>query len=346
MRGLQGRHVAVVLALAASACGFTFERSSEVIDRRIIGLQFEPPEIVADGTPFPATVQARALVVEPTPEGGAAIAARAYSWRSCAPDLGDAFGKVDDAGRCARDDAATLVASGEAAGEVLDARIPIPPAAAFALQKIAEQTPPQGVSIYLHGQLEVPSSHADAAPVVAFARMVLSPNVPVGRRPNRNPRLVGLLFDGRPWEPGVPMKVEGPYEAEDGKSGATCGDGRTRQVLRNGDPPKIVDGCSHRVTPVFDESEAEDYVVQTFNGETRAIKERLRFAWYADRGTFNIQNTQQNDPDDVVAQFDPVSAEWAEPAEQPAVGTIGVLWVVVRDGRGGASWERRLVQFD
>lgn len=340
------RLLAAGLALAATACGFTFERSSEIIDRRIIGMRFEPPELVADGTPFPATVRATALVVEPAPAGGEVVTPLAFEWRTCVPSLGDAFGKVDDAGRCALDDASTFVASGEAGPGELAAEIPVPAAAGFALQQLAQQDPPQGISVHLHGQLQVPSSDPTLPPVVGFNRMVLSPNVPAGRRPNRNPRLVGLLFDGKPWEPDVPMKIEGLFEAGDGQAGGTCGDGKTRQVLRNGDPPTIVNGCAHRITPLFDESEAEPYVAQTFQGESRPLRERLRFAWYVDHGSFNVQSTEQPDTDLVVTQTDPISTDWAEPADPPPPGTIGVLWVVVRDGRGGASWEKRLLQFD
>ena len=51
--------------LLLAACLPDFQSSAEVVDRRILAIQVDPPEL-AHGVPVPAAVSARALVVDPT----------------------------------------------------------------------------------------------------------------------------------------------------------------------------------------------------------------------------------------------------------------------------------------
>lgn len=338
--------IAVVLAgsLLFSACGFTFERSSEVIDRRIIAIRSEPAEIVGDGSPLPADVEVTALVVEPGTGVGAPPSGIGLTWRRCSSFLGSLLGETSDGGRCDAEDAKTLLEQREGSIGEVTVRVPVPPDVGPVLASLGAQNAP--ASIYLNAQLDLLSNEAEKPALFGYKRIVLSPNLPAGRKANRNPRLVGVLFDGKVWEPDVPMKVEGPYEAEDGQAGGTCGDGETTSVFRNGDPPEVVQGCAHKVQPLFDEREAEPYTVQAFDGTTLDLRERLRFAWFADAGSYNAQVTEMTDSRDGVTLRDPTGNRWNEPADQPAVGTIGRVWIVVRDGRGGASWVTRFVQFD
>lgn len=332
--------VVAAIAVAASACGFTFERQSEVTYRRIVAFRSEPAEIVANG-PLPASVRISALVVDPA-GGLGEVPVASWTWRACLPNLGDDFGRVDDAGRCALDDEASVLARATGPLDELAVDVPVPVQASFVLQQIANLN--QGQSIYLQPQLEI--ARDGESPLVGVHLVPLSPNVPEGRKPNENPRLIGLLFDGEPWPPDVPMKVEGMYEAEDQKPGMTCGNGRERQVIRyRDDQPELVMRCAHRITPLFDESQAERYTVAEYDGDRRELQELLRFSWFTDHGGFTSQNTQMEQS---IGQFstDAISTEWTEPADQPPVGTIGTVWVVVRDGRGGTTWEKRLIQFD
>jgi len=334
----------VVAAGTTTACGFTFERSSEIIDRRIIAIRAEPPELVGDGTPLPTDVEVTALVVEPGTGLGAPPSGIDVTWRRCSQFLGSLLGETSDGGRCDAEDARTLLQQGPSSIGEIRLTVPVPPETSGVLDSLASQNAP--ASIHLNAQLDLPSNDPAKAWLFGFKRIVLSPNLPAGRPANRNPRLSGVLFDGKLWEPDVPMPVEGPFEPEDGQAGGDCGDGETTSVFRNGDPPQVVQACAHKVQPLFDPGEAEPYRVQAFDGTIVDLNERLRFAWFTDTGSYNAQNTEMTDSRDGVTLTDPTGNRWNEPADQPPVGTIGRVWIVVRDGRGGASWVVRYVRFE
>jgi hypothetical protein len=57
----------------------------------------------------------------------------------------------------------------------------------------------------------------------------------------------------------------------------------------------------------------------------------MRVAWYATAGSFATTNTGRA-PDDLAATSENT---WTAPAE-PGAAT---LWIVLRDDRGGASWQ-------
>ena len=333
------------LALATSACGFGFQRPNEVVDRRVLAIRMEPPEIIADGSPPPASVQLSALVVDPGPDGGAIP----FEWRTCLPEgLGGASvssgqgppqqGPPEEDvavgggnGRCA-ELPENLLSRGEASWEALSAQtlsVPLPTNLLF----VAQQAAAQGfaVPVYLNAQLRLGRDATAPEEIYAFKRLVVSPPLPAGRIANRNPRLAALLFDGRPWTADEPLVV----------SRADCPEERRVEIAdpMNADATYLT--CSHVVTPAFDSREAETYRVVNFQGETVELRERLRFAWFTDKGSFAQGETEQEGQLLVVDRRDPISASWREPREGD--GEVRV-WVVVRDGRGGTSWESRSLQ--
>lgn len=323
------RRLLPMLLAPALLCGcFSFERSSEVLDARILALRAEPPELVAGG-PLPPLIELTALVVDPRRDDPAG----AFEWRSCVPDLrgvegpgGEDLSGTDERGLCDEARPETLVLAGDGPWGLLQASVPVPPELAF----LAAMAPRElGLSVSLVAQLRVASPEG---PLEAIKRVVFSSPVPEGRLPNRNPRLTALLLDDEPWEPGTPRQVR-------------LGDcpAKNRMQLPDLDNPgRMLSRCARRITPVFDEEEAQPYEVVTFDGRVLPLRERLRFAWYVTRGSLTASWTEQ--PETLGPQLhDPVSTRWVEPAERTERMT---LWVVIRDGRGGAAWEKRELVFE
>lgn len=323
-------HLPLLTAMAffAAGCGFDFERSNQVLDRRILAIQAEPPEIVLDQGPMPTSVQLRALVVDPKePEGVAE-----YEWRGCLAlpqsiaDQAPGLAGTDAAGRCDEEDPATFFGAGNVPMGEVPGSVPLPPGLLEALR--AATGGGLGFSINVQAQLRV---EAEEGPLYGIKRVVVSPALPEGRQANRNPRLTALLFEGEPWQPDEPMRVVP----------GLCAPKNQRQIVDPADPTRFVTRCTYTVTPVFDEGEAEPYRVQTFDGEVLELRERLRFRWFTDKGVLSDGATAQ--PTEIgPRRLDPLSTRWSEPAE--ATGT-STFWVVVRDGRGGTSWERREIVF-
>ena len=148
------RHLAL-LALACAGCGFSFERSSELLDRRVLAMQAEPPEIVVDPTTPAQPVRLRALVVDPKEPGGVAQ----YEWRACSPVSAATYDSSQ--GRCV-EDASTLLESGAKPLPELAIEVAVPPSLLEQVAFIGAAG--QAVSLYVHAQLRVDS---DAGPLYA-----------------------------------------------------------------------------------------------------------------------------------------------------------------------------------
>lgn len=325
-RSLLSAILSLALPLTA-ACGFSFERSSDVRDARILAIQAEPPEVIVAGGPLPG-IRLRALVSDPRDPQRVT----SYEWRACVPDLrgttltegGDDISGATEDGRCDEGQELTLVAAGEEPLGPFETIATLPPE----LGLLAAAGMETGLSLHAQAQLKISSPEG---PLYGRKRVVVSPPVPQGRQANRNPRLTALLLDDTPWEPNEPRRM---------KLG-DCPPSRQRQIIDPADPTRYHTRCAWKVTPVFDENEAEHYLVQTFAGETTELRERLRFHWFAGAGSFGSSQTAQ--PTNIGPQaYDPISTEWFEPAEADSA----TIWVVVRDGRGGTSWETREIVFE
>jgi len=313
--------VAPGVALLLAACGFSFEAPDALVDRRVLAMSAEPPELVTDGV-LPATATVSALVADP-----AGNPAAEYAWSLCVPGIGGignvaAGGAIDpDTGRCVPGDA-TSVAAGAAPLDAMAAQIPLPPGLALAAGAVSGHN--QAISLHVQTQLRVASPGGD---LFAIKRIVVSPPVPAGRLANRNPRLRDLLLDGTPWDPAVPRPLAaGACEASDREN-----------VADPRNPGRLASVCSHRIEPAFDPAEAEPFRVQTFDGQVEEHVERLTFNWFTDRGTLTQPSSAQPLPTGP-QQTDPLATRWREP---PGLTGLVRVWVVVRDGRGGESWQRR-----
>lgn len=317
------RHANLIVAvcLLSAACGFQFERRSEVIDRRILAIRAEPPEVIVDGTLSAPAVQLTALVVDPS----APDAVAEYEWRVCArvPGLIDTIDS--DTGRCREADDLPPIDAGEAPLGSLGVTVPVPAELAMLLQGAGAAS--LALSMTVNAQLSV---QTDQGPIVGFKRLVLSTATPPGRQPNRNPRLSALLFDGEVWEADTPIRI---------RHGA-CDPAKRVEVVDRTRPGELVKVCEHKITPVFDEAEAETYPQQKFDGDVIELRELLQFDWYVDHGSVSEERTEQYSGVGP-RKYDPVSTNWREPPE-PRDMTV---WVVVRDGRLGVSWEKRRVEF-
>lgn len=324
------RFVTALVVLGCVGCGFTFERSSEVLDRRVAAIVAEPPELLG-GAPMPPSVHVSALVLEP----GASASPVAFEWRVCLPaELAQPgvelpYPPADPVtGRCP-EDAKSLVSSGTAAADALEADVPVPPALGALLQASAQSG--MAVSLWVTVQLKIASDRGD---LYAIKRLVLSPPIPAGRTPNLNPRLLGLLFDGQPWVADEALELKwGACEARD------------KVEIVEGE--RTVKVCQHRIDPMFDDDDAQRYQVQALKRSPEEpdrvldLREQLEFRWFVDGGQISRQTTAT--PGQLeLAEYDPLSTRWREPSVRPDEPLN--LWVVVRDGRGGAAWTLRSVK--
>lgn len=316
------------LLLLVTGCGFGFESPGVVIDRRILAIQAEPPEVIVNNLQ-PITI--RALVVEPSGTG----LPLTHVWRSCQPDL--AFSPFADKAaydatkqRC-KEDADNIIENGDSMTSDFATSFDLPPESVILAQAYGMSGNSSWTPVRL--QLRVDGTKS---PLYATKDVVVASPGPGDRLPNKNPHLTGLLFDDKPWNPGVPATVVWKQCAAD-------------QLEEIPDPktgPKAtVKVCHHRITPVFDPSQEEAYQVQLAkpadDGSTIiSVKERLRFDWYTEVGSWTKEHTER--PDSISPkETDPLSTKWVEPARLST--TTFRLWIVTSDGRGGVDWTERQV---
>lgn len=313
----------VLLRLAAllglTACSYDFDRPSEVVDRRILGIQVEPPELVA-GMPMPSSIQARALVVDPKEP----LAVTEVSWWSCTfGERGEAPGPDDGEARCPNTGATVLHASGEVPLSTVSQSIPVPEEVAGVLASGEAFTAPQ-----LQVQLQVRSEAGD---LVGIKLVTVTARPHEGQEPNRNPVLQGLSLDGVDWPADAPARLRYSDCPDDRKAEVDAADG-SRVIV-----------CEHDIEPLFDEATAQFFLERGLSGKLETQRERLRFSWFTEAGSFRNDRTRQKDPRDPSPDNIGPKGVWREP---PARTDRATIWVVVRDGRGGTHWERREVVFE
>ncbi|MFL5343890.1 MAG: hypothetical protein ACJ8AT_03820 [Hyalangium sp.] len=315
---MSARLIPLVTLVALTACSYDFQRSSEVIDRRILAIQVDPPEL-AGGTALPDSVKALALVVDPADPLGAAE----VSWAACLlPALsngneGDAQNK-----RCPEGDSTLRLPSNSMPLSSVGLTLPVPPDVVGLLGS-GSDIPAAQIQMEL-------SVSSDQGELVAVKEVAVTAVLPEGQEPNRNPVVKGLTLDGTDWLPDTPRTIT--YGA--------CPDEKKKEVEAK--DKSLVRVCEHEIEPLFDESESQFYNDRGFSGETELQRERLRFAWFTDAGSWRHDVTRQYDPRDPSPDNVGPQSFWREPPEKTERST---LWVVVRDGRGGTSWERREVLF-
>ncbi|WP_224361474.1 hypothetical protein [Hyalangium versicolor] len=307
--------MSLVSLLALTACSYDFENSSEVLDRRILAVQVEPPELVG-GAALPDSVQARALVVDPADPN----AITEVSWSSCLfPPRSNAGTGEGENKRCSESEAVLLQTSGSAPITSVEQSIPVPEDVVGVLAAGVDVPAP-----LLQVQVEVGS---DKGNLVAVKEVAVKPVLPEGQEPNRNPVVKGLTLEGTDWLPDTPRTVKYGDCAEEDKKEVEAEDGET-----------LVKVCQHDMEPVFDDSEAQYYEDRGFSGKPELQRERLSFSWFTDSGSWRRGTTQQYDPRDPSPDNVGPKTSWREPPTKTGRATV---WVVVRDGRGGVTWLRR-----
>ena len=90
----------------------------------------------------------------------------------------------------------------------------------------------------------------------------------------------------------------------------------------------------------LEDGDKESFWVNTFTGQTKELAEYLSYAYFVTSGKLGKPTT--GGPPNVfvtIKGVNDVASDWTPRKEGDAT-----LWVVVRDGRGGASWISREVR--
>jgi hypothetical protein len=303
------RRAALLLLLAS--CSFDFADPGEVVDRRILSVVADPPQL----HPGLRQLSLSALVVEP----GNAAPSDDFEWDLCAVAAAPAgagaapggFGAAS-ATRCG--DGGFLVFQGTSPIDQLALTVPLPP-----------NLPPIG-------RLEAELVVGGDAGLYAVKRIATEPAN--HDAPNLNPVLKGVNFDGVDW----------PEDGGVSLSLGACITGHVETMRGPGRFGATVTSCGHIISPVYDDDVHQTYTQTDALGNMTSLKERLRFAWFTDFGT--IENDTTAEPASASSLSGPSDGgqgtTWREPHDG---GTGATVWIVVRDGRGGESFTARHVTF-
>jgi hypothetical protein len=303
------KRIAGSLLVLSMGCVGPADVPSNVRDLRVLGVQLEPPELMAETctsdldaftTVAGASVVYTALIADPAGDGRAIEAelrvCASTDDRTCEtpgeryvlqplPPLDEVTGELST----------TLPALGET--ELPDGPL---------LLKVRERDPYGGL-----GGLRVPlvlHLRAGEEEIYAQKLMLYSCYFTPEQTQNVNPELPGVRVSGAAWGPAdVPiLEGPGPFPMD----------------------PEPFDGRQER------------YFVPSFQLETLEMKESWKIAWHADYGQFSPQETGGTDLGGVEARH---HVEWSPPED--AIERDVRFWMVVRDGRGGSSWLARTAHY-
>lgn len=321
----------LLAAVFCAACAAPEDNPTRVHDLRVLGVQFDPPELMAPTcdvqnpteTLLPllaVPIQMRALIADPAGEG------RDIEWdvRACAW-TGDTECKAEfDSLEVKRIDgtaARGTVKGGEElsfsflpATLVLEKRQVTAPDGTRRPQHLLEQVQAQDV-FRGFGGLRLPVVlHLKAGDEEIFAQklMVFSCKLPGAQfeatSANVTPVLPGLRLVDEPW-PETPVRE------------------------LSGDGPFKID-------PEDFSALEEPYIVPSFELDAINLEESWVLAWHTTYGRMSAHETGGTDPDGETSRH---LVEWLPPTEREAKQVT--FYVVVRDGRGGTSWLRREVNY-
>ncbi len=147
--------------------------------------------------------------------------------------------------------------------------------------------------------------------------------------------LSGLQFDGMEWpeDGGITITI------------GACTTGMIETMTTVGRMATTTTFCSHTLTPEYDDAQHQPYTSVDALGDVTAERERLRFAWFSDRGTIERDTSSEPSTTGVTISTSTdggTSTTWREPKDG---GTEANVWIVVRDGRGGESFTQRVIHF-
>jgi hypothetical protein len=325
---VSGRAIAVAaLALAGAwaAAGCTeFEDPAIVLDLRVLGMRAEPPEIMLPYDPDDPTaidlaavgpIEVCALVADPGEERGLE-----YSMSYCRPTT---------SGRC-HDYEDTVVDLG--GGPIGDPEGPEPvsPCATLSPSPELAQVVMESFAadnflgfggVRVQVDLEVrPEGGGRDEVVHAFKRVLYSPQLPAERVANANPtvnRFIGLRTPTG--ERGLDFDVP---------------------LGRCGEIEPFVVAPGERVALLPDEppEAREEYVVPTFDGDSRHFTENLTYQWHATLGDWSP--FESGGTVDVAGNEPTLDSTWRGPVGRDLIGEgLDVrIWIVQRDERGGQTW--------
>jgi hypothetical protein len=321
--------------IGLAGCG-AFETQSIVLDLRILSLVVTPPEVLipldagTDPMSLPQVdVEVCALIADPEDS-------RELEYRMIACWPNDETLRCDDPAR------AEVLLTGTPGSPF--ARVPDPEEAGEPVRVCATMRSNTVLPVLILDQIELLGSYEDvAAQVLANGgnldvqievavrgadqdqedlqygskRMRYAVPLPEGRQPNQNPAITSLQASVGGAEP-VTMPI-GP-----------CVDLES--------PLEVAPDAEIEIEPVPAEGSREDYLVLTFDGDTRMFTENLVYTWYATHGTWESEQT--GGPKDLAGNEPEVESTWTAPRNADTVGDgLDVpVWVVQRDERGGQSW--------
>lgn len=290
-----------LLALGlASGCVGPSDSPDQVYDLRVLGVQFEPPEISAPvcandprvALAFSRKVRMRVLIADPAGDGRDLK----YSISLCS-NTGDY--------RCDDENDTLLVEEGTTREGVLETTIvpgvQVLPDAVPLLAEVTEQDTYKGL-----GGIRVPVvvrlEAEDGQVVYAQKLMVYSCPLIAGMTPNRTPQLPGILLDGQEWAEGQVRTLSGSNKA--------------------------------RIEPMDFQALQEPYVVPNFKLEPVSLVEAWKVSYHT---TFGRLSPDTTGGVDFTGGDERHVSEWSAPKDFPEPWDA-TFYFVVRDGRGGMSW--------
>lgn len=320
-----------MLLLLAGACASPEDNPTTVHDLRVLGITFDPPEVMAPSCDVqnPAanllpllstTITMRALIADPAGEGrDISYDVRACAWpgdRECDAEFDSLALKKTD-GSLAEGtvkDGEELSLTFSPASLFLEKRTVDNGDGTTRPQHLLEQVLAQDVYKGLGGLRMPVMLHLKAGDEEIYAQklMVFSCKLQFEgfeeMRPNVQPVLPGVVLEGEPW-PQTPIRSvqgSGPF----------------------------------KVTPEDFSGLQEAYVVPSFELKPVHLDESWKISWYTTYGRMSAENSGGTDPDGETGRH---NLEWTPPTVKEAKQVS--FYIVVRDGRGGTSWITRRVDY-
>jgi hypothetical protein len=311
--------IALLVVLAASCLG-PQDSPSTLKDLRILGISFEPSELL-----FPCDAKLlQALATAGTPTGSIALdpatqarlfafAARPLQFRAL---IGDPLNRpltyrlaacakrgdreCDDEGQFAELDRGTFEA-GELKATVAPGAKILDDGTPLLIETVTND------SVRGLGGIRMPIVLDMRAPktserIVGQKLMVYSCQFFREQKPNVTPVLPGLKFSSESWAESEVKESSGQTEIA--------------------------------IEPVDFSDREETYVVPSFQLTPITLTESWKISWIASSGSFSPENTGGTD---FAGQASKIKTKWKPDPDATGPQEVTV-WAVVRDGRGGQSW--------
>ncbi len=297
---------AILFLVCFGACSDTLDGVGNVHDLRMLAMRADPPDVLIVPNAGPVTVTA--LIANPP--GALPVTC---TWTTCAAPEGETS-------RCEPSSPgfAVLGSSTEMTGPLgAEPKVTFRPDPAL-LQTLRELDQFKGLlGLRQQVQLEIRAGNES---VVGFKRVVYTVFTGAPVMLNRNPVVGPIEFNDAGWpeDAGVVFAIAAP---------------------RPPGPPVPTGDARNLMAVIEDRSLREDYVVRTFEGDTRTLTETWRYNFFASNGAFSP--TQAGGANLLAADGGVIETRWARVDGEDGGSGPTTVWIVVRDGRGGESWAVR-----